>query len=237
MIRFYAPDIQETLELPEVESGHCIRVLRMREGDEIHVVDGKGKVYVCEITGANPKHTSVNILSVTAEPLHWTPRVTLAVSPTKNIDRMEWLVEKGIEIGVNKIVFLNCTNSVRRVVKRERVEKIMISAMKQSLKAQLPELVEMIYFRDFIAREDSACKYMGYCSPDVERREFAGTYDGISDICLLIGPEGDFTKEEVDSAIASGFMPVTFGNTRLRTETAALYSLCAAHTLMSIHQD
>ena len=233
MIRFYAPDIKNTLELPEVESGHCIRVLRMHEGDEIHVTDGAGHAFVCEITGASPKHTSVRIIEENDEPLHWSPQITLAVAPTKNMDRMEWLVEKGVEIGVNKVVFLNCLHSVRRVVKRERVEKIMVSAMKQSLKSTLPQLVEMIDFDKFIASETSECRFMGYCDPKIERREFACTYDGMSDICILIGPEGDFTPDEVNMAIDAGFMPVTFGNTRLRTETAALYALCSAHTIIT----
>jgi 16S rRNA (uracil1498-N3)-methyltransferase len=233
MIRFYAPDLLATGELPEVESGHCCRVLRMKEGDRVDVVDGKGNAYVCEITDAHPRHTAVDIIETTAEPLHWSPRITLAVAPTKNMDRMEWLVEKAVEIGVNRMLFLDCTHNVRRVVKRDRIEKIMVSAMKQSLKATLPELVEMTGFREFVTSDTSALKYMGYCSREIERKEFAREYDGKSDVSILIGPEGDFTPEEVNLAIGNGFMPVTFGNTRLRTETAALYALCAAHTIIT----
>ncbi len=234
MIRFYAPDIESDGRLPEVESSHCCRVLRMREGDRIEVVDGKGNVYRCEIVASHPKHTDVEILARETEILHWNPRITLAVAPTKNMDRIEWMVEKAVEIGVNRIVFLDCLHSVRRTVKRERVEKIIISAMKQSLKATMPELDGPVAFDDFVRSESAPLRYMGYCDPSVERHQFEREYDGIRDVTVLIGPEGDFSPEEVNLAIKSGFVPVTFGSTRLRTETAAIYSLCAAHTLIAM---
>lgn len=236
MIRFYSPDIESTGELPESDSAHCCRVLRMRTGDRIEVVDGHGNVYECEIEDPHPKHTSVTILSKHEESRHWSPRITMAVAPTKNLDRMEWLLEKAVEIGVDRIVFVNCHNSVRRVVKRERMEKILVSAMKQSLKARMPEFFEMMDFAKFVMTDVSVCRFMGYCSKEYPRKEFAVTYDGTSDITLLIGPEGDFTDSEVAEAVSHGYLPVTFGNTRLRTETAALYSLCAAHTLISIKE-
>lgn len=168
MIRFYAPDIEADGVLPEAESAHCCRVLRMRAGDVVDVTDGKGFAYRCEITDPHPRHTSVMILERVPEALHWSPRITLAVAPTKNMDRMEWLLEKAVEIGVNRIVFLDCEHSVRRVVKRERVEKILVSAMKQSLKATLPELEEMVSFRDYVARETAALRYVGYCDDSLE---------------------------------------------------------------------
>lgn len=236
MIRFYAPDLEVTCELPDVESAHCARVLRMKAGDTISVVDGRGNVFDCEILDPHPKHTSVVITGRSEEPLHWRPQLTLAVAPTKNMDRMEWLAEKAVEIGVNRLMFVDCERNVRRVVKRDRIEKIMVSAMKQSLKAWLPELVEMTSLSEFIAGDTSAMKFMGYCSPEVERRDFSSAYDGMSNLSILIGPEGDFTPAEVDMALAAGIMPVTFGKTRLRTETAALYALCSAHTLMSINE-
>lgn len=234
MIRFYSPDIITSSALPEVESGHCCRVLRMKAGDEIEVVDGKGNIYKCKILIANPRKTELEIIFVTSEPRHWLPYLTLAVAPTKNIDRIEWLVEKAIEIGVDKIVFMNCHNSVRRVVKRERIEKIMISAMKQSLKARLPELIEMIDFKEFVVSDNSSLKFVGYCDESLSRKDFAFAYDGKSDLTILIGPEGDFSSDEILEALKSGYQPVTFGNTRLRTETAALYGLCSAHTLMTL---
>lgn len=232
MIRFYSPDIESSMSLPASESQHCCRVLRMSAGDEIEVTDGKGYLYRCEITDANPKDTALEILEKREEPRHWLPRITIAVAPTKNIDRMEWLVEKSVEIGVDRIVFLDCHNSVRRVAKTERFERVMISAMKQSLKSRIPEFTGVIPFKEFIDSDGSEFRYMGYCDPEVERREFARVYHG-GDLSLLIGPEGDFTREEVEYAIAGGFIPVTFGNVRLRTETAALYALCAAHTILT----
>ena len=232
MILFYSPDIVAAGELSESDSAHCVRVMRMRDGDEIDVTDGKGNLYRCVITDAHPKHTSVDIVSTRRQELHWRPRITLAVAPTKNIDRMEWLAEKAVELGVNRLVFLNCRHSVRRVVKRDRMMKVMVAAMKQSLKATLPELVEMTEFSDFIREENCGMKFVGYCDDETERLEFARIYDGLSDITILIGPEGDFSPDEINDAFAAGFRPGTFGNTRLRTETAALFALCAAHTIM-----
>ena len=220
MIRFYAPDIESTGELPEGESAHCSRVLRLRSGERIEVVDGRGNLFECVIDDAHQRHTSVTVVSRSELTRHWTPRITLALAPTKNMDRMEWLVEKA-------------ERSVRRVVKRERVEKIMVSAVKQSLKATLPELVELVGFADFVAEDPSAVKFMGYCDERTERRDFAVGYDGTSDLTVLIGPEGDFSPGEVEMALSHGYMPVTFGATRLRTETAALYALCAAHTIIT----
>lgn len=234
MIRFYTPDIATTLTLSEVESGHCCRVLRMRQGDDIQVVDGNGRVYECRIVDANPRRTSVEILNVIEENQHWSPHITLAVAPTKNIDRMEWLAEKAVEIGVDKFVFINCKHNVRRVVKRERIEKIMISAMKQSLKCRLPKLVEITEFNSFIEDNSFSSRYFGYCDADTPRLDFVDAYDGREDIVVMIGPEGDFSHDEVSRAIELGWKPVTFGNTRLRTETAALYSLVATHVIIDL---
>lgn len=234
MIRFYSPDIESTSELPEQESSHCCRVLRMKSGDIVNVVDGRGREYVCEITDPHPRHTGLQILEVKEEKLHWEPYITLAVAPTKNFDRMEWLVEKAVEIGVNRLVFVDCEHNVRHVVKRERVEKILVAAMKQSLKATLPGLDEIMPLADFLRNDRSAIRFMGYCNPAIERKEFAREYDGVSDVSILIGPEGDFSADEVDAAVKAGFCPVTFGNTRLRTETAALYALCSTHTVISM---
>ncbi|MCM1370119.1 MAG: 16S rRNA (uracil(1498)-N(3))-methyltransferase [Candidatus Amulumruptor caecigallinarius] len=234
MIRFYAPDIEVTGVLPEQESAHCCKVLRMKAGDRISVVDGKGGVYECEICNPHRNRTSVEILSKSIEELHWQPNITLAVAPTKNMERMEWLVEKCVEIGVNRLVFVDCHNSVRKSVKRERLEKILISAMKQSLKATLPEFVEIMPVKELILNGNSTARYVGYCDSNYPRIKFATDYNGRDDITILIGPEGDFTPEEIKMAVDAGFKPVTFGATRLRTETAALYALCATHTDMEL---
>lgn len=238
MIRFFAPYIEQTGILPEVESGHCCRVLRMKTGDIINVVDGKGNAFECEILNANPKKTELRIISKTEEPRHWKPRVTIAVAPTKNIDRMEWLFEKATEIGVDSIVFLKCRRSERKEVKTERIEKILVSAMKQSMKSFIPKFQGMEDFKDYISslprKSGSEVRIMGYCSAEFPRKELTQVYEADDDVIILIGPEGDFTEDEVKLAVEAGFIPATFGNTRLRTETAALFALCAIHTINNI---
>ena len=235
MIRFYAPDIETDFSLPETESGHCCRVLRMKEGDILHAVDGKGNAFECVITNANPKKTEVDILSEHTEQKHSQPRVSLAVSPTKNIDRMEWLLEKATEIGIDNIVFLKCTRSERKDVKSERLLKILVSAMKQSMKSRIPDFAGMIDFKKFIKGLDCGneeeIRIMGYCSSEFPRKELVDVYTTGKDVTILIGPEGDFTPEEVEMSVKAGFTPATFGNTRLRTETAALYAVSAIHVI------
>ncbi|MDE7441180.1 MAG: 16S rRNA (uracil(1498)-N(3))-methyltransferase [Muribaculaceae bacterium] len=231
MIRFYSPDIQTEQTLPETESGHCCRVLRMKEGDRIFVVDGKGWEYECEITDAHPKHTSLEIISEREDPKHWKERIVLAVAPTKNIDRIEWMLEKAVEIGVDEIVLLKCDHSERKNINAERLEKIIVSAMKQSLKATMPLFRGLIPFREFMELADTKHRYMGYCDEETERREFAKEYPGNEDLTILIGPEGDFSPEEVELAIEKGFLPVTFGESRLRTESAALFAVTAIHVI------
>lgn len=234
MIQFYVPDIERDPALPEEESGHACRVLRMKEGDALQAVDGRGGRYLCTITSVRPGRVEVSIDEKKTEPRHWEWKITLAVAPSKNMDRMEWLVEKAVEVGIDRIVFLLCDRSERKVVKTERVRKIAVSAMKQSLKTRLPEIEEMTPFGDFIRDEHSGHRYFGYCSDSVERRDFTGEYPGCEDVCILIGPEGDFSPREVENAMAAGWTPVTFGRERLRTETAALYGVTAAHIISQI---
>ncbi|MDE6410227.1 MAG: 16S rRNA (uracil(1498)-N(3))-methyltransferase [Muribaculaceae bacterium] len=231
MIRFYSPDIETTGVLPEIESGHCCRVLRMKEGDIIYVVDGLGHEFECEITDAHPKHTALKIISSKEEPKHWKERIVLAVAPTKNIDRIEWMLEKVVEIGVDEIVLLKCDHSERRNINEERLLKIIISAMKQSLKATLPVFKGLIPFREYMDSIDTEGRYMGYCDSETERCDFATSYPGNRNLTILIGPEGDFSPEEVKLAISNGFIPVTFGESRLRTESAALFAVTATHVI------
>ena len=232
MIQFYAPDIERTLTLPESESAHCSRVLRMKAGDEAFVTDGKGKRFRCVILEPHQKHTSVEIIDFEEVPNHWDNRITLAVAPTKHADRMEWLLEKVVEIGVDKVVLLRCQRSERKSIKLERLEKVMVSAMKQSLKGVMPEIEEVTSFKSFVESVPDECqKFLGYCSKEYERKDFSKEYVSGKDVVIMIGPEGDFSPEEVKMAVRSGFMPVTFGQSRLRTETAALYSVTAIHVL------
>lgn len=230
MIQFYSPDIETTGMLPADESAHCCRVLRMKEGDSLRVVDGKGGLYECRLVSADPKGAMVDIVSVVRDAPHWGVKITLAVAPTKNIDRMEWLLEKAVEIGVDSIVLLKCDRSERKVVKTERLRKIMISAMNQSLKTTLPTLTDMVPLKEFVGGRLDGSLYMGYCDSETERKNFVCEYNG-GDVTFLIGPEGDFTPAEVRMALEKGFMPVTFGESRLRTETAALFAVEAVHIL------
>lgn len=233
MIRFYSPDIQQTGRLPEDESSHCVRVLRMREGADIETVDGAGNSYSCVVTDANPRGVYVEITERRTEPKQWNGRIVLAVAPTKNADRMEWLVEKVTEMGVDEIVLLRCEHSERKVMKTDRLQRIMVSAMKQSLKAQLPVLRGPVDFKEFMTETagSDACKVFGYCAASVPRRDFGQVFMAGSDLTVMIGPEGDFSPAEVEQAMSMGYLPVTFGKSRLRTETAALYAVAAFHVL------
>lgn len=232
MIQFYAPDIETTGELPESDSAHCCRVLRMKEGEEIYVVDGKGSRFRCVILEAHPKHTLVEIQEREQIPNHWDFELTLAVAPTKHADRMEWMLEKAVEIGIDRVVLLKCARSERKIMKTERLKKVMISAMKQSLKGVLTILEDVTDFDSFVKSVPIGVgKYFGYCSPDYPRADFSQNCKVKTPLVIMIGPEGDFSPDEVSLAVEHGFLPVTFGDSRLRTETAALYAVTAAHVI------
>ncbi|MGM9803528.1 MAG: 16S rRNA (uracil(1498)-N(3))-methyltransferase [Muribaculaceae bacterium] len=231
MHRFYAPDIAETLTLPEVESGHCVRVLRLREGDLIEVVDGMGNCYVCSIAVAHHKRCAVNIVSTAAVPCHWGKRIDIAIAPTKNLDRMEWMSEKCTEMGVDSIIPLRCRYSERKELKTERINKILVSAMKQSLKCTLPQLSEMTAVADVIAMPYEGKRYIAYCDENIPRRLFAQEYDSTKNALIMIGPEGDFSPEEIEMALNAGFVPVSLGDSRLRTESAAVMACAMCHTV------
>lgn len=230
MIQFYAPDIEATGVLPETESVHCCRVLRMKEGDKIFVTDGKGHRFECVILEAHPKHTAIEILAM--EEIHpwWGFQIDLCVAPSKNADRMEWLVEKAVEIGIDKIFLMKCNRSERKTLRTDRLEKIAISAMNQSLKTNKPEIIGPIDFKDIITDGFSGFKCLGYCDAAYPLLSFANEFKG-GDVRILIGPEGDFSPEEISMAVANGYKPVTFGGSRLRLETAALYAAVAAHVI------
>ena len=234
MHRFYCPDIADTLTLGEEDSKHCVKVLRMGEGDTIEVVDGNGTLYTCRITMAHPKRCAVEVTERMQQPPHWGHRIVLGVAPTKNLDRIEWLVEKCVEMGVDRIIPLRCHNSERTVLKTERLKKIMVSAMKQSLKATLPRLDEMTSVMDVIAEDFDGTRCIAYCDamlPREQRRTLPSVYRPGGDVMVLIGPEGDFSPEEVQAATAAGFIPVTLGESRLRTETAGLMAVAAVHAM------
>jgi len=234
MHRFYCPDIADTLTLGEEDSKHCVKVLRMGEGNTIEVVDGNGNLYTCRISMAHPKRCAIEVLDKEQQPPHWGHRIVLAIAPTKNLDRIEWLVEKCVEMGVDRIIPLRCHNSERTVLKTERLKKIMVAAMKQSLKATLPQLDEMTSIMDVIAEGVEGTRCIAYCDamlPREQRRTLPSVYRPGSDVMVLIGPEGDFSPEEVQAATAAGFVPVTLGESRLRTETAGLMAVALIHAM------
>lgn len=228
MIQFYAPEIKETHALPEMDSGHCIRVLRMTAGHHIRVVDGRGGVYECVITDPNPKQTTVDIVEETVTSKLWQGKITIGIAPPKNIDRFEWFVEKATELGVDQIVPIRCARSERKDVRHDRIEKVIIAAMKQSLQAYKPTLFEMTPLAEFL-KLNAEVKGIGYCDANIGRRDFVDIYRPCTDVNILIGPEGDFTEAEVDASILSGFTPIVLGPTRLRTETAALTAVDTVH--------
>ena len=211
-----------------------MRVLRLVEGDEIEVVDGAGMLYRCRIAMAHAKHCGVEIVSKQACLPHWGRKIMIAVAPTKNLDRIEWMAEKCTEIGVDRITPLLCRHSERKVLKTERLHKIVVAAMKQSLKAQLPQLDELTPIEDFLAENSDAQRFIAYCDeslPRDERKSLAQVYEPSRDAVVLIGPEGDFDPQEVALALKAGFVPVTLGESRLRTETAALMAVATMHVI------
>lgn len=226
MALFYVPDIADRWELSEEEAAHCLRVLRLSVGDSLEITDGKGTLYKAEISSIAGKHCYVEAKETVAMPKNWRGNIHIAIAPTKNMDRIEWLAEKATEIGLDAITFLNCRFSERKVIKTERIERIVVSAMKQSLKYTKPLVGEMVDFKKFIATPRSGAKFIAHCY-DSERMLLKDLLCVGEDATILIGPEGDFSPEEVELAVQAGYRPVSLGSSRLRTETAGL---AACHT-------
>lgn len=227
---FYTPDILTDPELPFEEAQHCIKVLRKKEGDEILLADGKGNFYDAEIIQANPKHCIVNIVKSIFQKKNWNFNIQIAFAPTKNMDRVEWFAEKATEIGIDHFSPILCQYSERKEIKLQRIEKILVSAMKQSQKAYLPRLDEMQSFSQFVKQEFDGQKFIAHCYPQ-EKPILKEVYKKGMNALILIGPEGDFSEKEVEEAILSGFQPISLGESRLRTETAALAACHAVHVL------
>ena len=229
---FYTPDIATSCEMPEEEAGHCLRVLRLTVGDEVMLTDGKGSFYKAVISAATYKRCQLKVIEELPQEKGWTGWLHLAMAPTKNMDRTEWFAEKATEIGFDELTFLNSRYSERKVIKTERIEKILVSAVKQSLKASKPVLNEMMDFNKFISQEFHGQKFICHCN-EGEKKLLKDVVIPGEDAVILIGPEGDFSPEEVAKAMACGFIPVSLGKSRLRTETAALV---AVHTLNLFNQ-
>lgn len=229
---FYTPHIDRSHELPEEEAWHCLRVLRLEPGDEIMLTDGRGSFYRAEIALSTGKKCSFNVLETLPQPPLHPCRLHLALAPTKNMDRMEWLAEKATELGIDELSFLDCRHSERRQLKLERIEKIVVSAVKQSLKARVPVLNEMTDFKQFVKHPFSGQKFIAHCHEGTKPLLQHALLPG-QDALVLIGPEGDFSAEEVALATDHGFQAVSLGASRLRTETAAL---AAGHILCLFNQ-
>ena len=233
---FYSSDIQGSIvRLDSVESGHLVRVLRHKAGDEISVIDGKGSLYRCTLLNADPKEAEAQVIERVypfgSHPYH----LTLAVCPTKNNDRYEWFAQKATEFGIDRIVPTIGEHSERRVFKTDRIGKIVLAATKQSLKASLPQIDEPMSVKQFITScaDSKALKLICYCSDELaQRTSIKEALESLGDnreIIVLIGPEGDFSQGEVRAAMDSGWVPVQLGESRFRTETAALAATAAVY--------
>ncbi|RLJ77514.1 16S rRNA (uracil(1498)-N(3))-methyltransferase [Pedobacter alluvionis] len=223
---FYTPDItQNTYTLNEEESKHCVRVLRLTIGSIVNLVDGKGGFYTAEITSDNPKKVSLSILKIETEFHKRNHYLHIAVAPTKNIDRIEWFLEKATELGIDEITPIITDRSERRVVKEDRLNKVITSAVKQSIKAYHPKLNDAISFDTFLKEPFDGDKLIAHCIDNNAKQYISKLVTPHQKYLILIGPEGDFTPDEVNLALNKGFKALTLGDNRLRTETAAL-SVC-----------
>lgn len=221
---FYTPDIQPSVKqyfLNEEESKHCARVLRLNVGDEVQLIDGRGGFYVARIKDAHPKRTILDIVSVTESYQRRNHYLHIAVAPTKNIERLEWFLEKATEIGIDEISLIICQRSERKEARVDRLNRIITSAVKQSIKAYHPVLNEPIPFAKFISAGLSGQGFIAHCNPGDKASLKSVLETGIK-TTILIGPEGDFAENEVVAAFSAGYKPITLGESRLRTETAAL---------------
>lgn len=231
MRSFYDPNIEinsESHVLSEEESAHACRVLRLKNGDLIEILDGKGNSVECEIQEAHPKKCLVLIKKVNSsqKPTSW---IHIAIAPTKNMDRIEWFCEKATEMGIMEITLLQCKNNERKHVKLDRLEKILVSAMKQSKRTYLPLLNDMIGFEKFVAQHPKGLIAHCYTQEKMELRPELQK----EMVPILIGPEGDFTENEVALALKSGYKGLNLGINRLRTETAALYACAVAYEIQN----
>ncbi len=231
---FYAPDITgDTYILDDKESKHIIRVLRMKKGTSVRLIDGKGNLYEGAITDPDPKKCAIKIQSVTRNFEKRNYRLHVAISPLKNPERFEWFIEKSVEIGIDEITPLICRNTEKPGIKPERIRNLIISAMKQSLKAGNTILNTPCLFGEFVNNKHQGAKMLAHCDHNAERKGISEVYEKGNDAVILIGPEGDFSEEEINMGVSKGFIPVHLGNSRLRTETAGV---AACHSIYFINQ-
>jgi 16S rRNA (uracil1498-N3)-methyltransferase len=231
---YYAPDITDgQYILDEKESRHSIRVMRMKKGDLVRLIDGKGNLYQGTITAPDPKKCIIGIGSVIKNFESRPYKLHIAISPLKNPDRFEWFVEKSVEIGVDEITPVICRRTEKTGIKTERIKGLIISAMKQSLKAKDTILNDLIPFSDFIRSDREGCLMIAHCNGKLKRSGITDIYSRGDNALILIGPEGDFSEDEILSASEKGFNPVHLGNSRLRSETAGI---TACHSIYFMNQ-
>ena len=245
---FFVPDAANQSELPAEEATHALRVLRLKGGDEIFLMHGDGIFYRAEVSAASNKRCLYEIKESMPQQRAWNGHIHLAIAPTKMMERIEWMAEKATEIGFDELSFLNCQFSERKVVKVPRIDKIVVSAVKQSHKAWKPQVNEMENFREFVTTPRPGRKFICHCYEEVEKKDFfreiseTGSTSTASsagepkasdshsdDITVLVGPEGDFSIDEVRFALENGYESVSLGTSRLRTETAGLVAVNMAH--------
>jgi len=232
MTLFYVPNLATANVLTEEESFHAVKVLRLQAGDYIIVVDGVGGYHKAKITLAHHKRCAFEILESQPEFGKRDYKLHIAIAPTKNMERLEWFIEKATEIGIDEITPIICRFSERKMVKEERLEKIIVSAAKQSVKAYFPKLNPQCSFDELLKNHQASQKFIAHCY-EQDKRLFQTEISKVSDGFILIGPEGDFSEEEVQEAVALGFVPVSLGESRLRTETAGVV---ACHTVALLNQ-
>lgn len=229
---FYVPDAASQGALPEEEARHATRVLRLQEGDEMFLMDGRGTFYRAEVTLASNKKCLYRVLQTMPQEAAWTGRIHLAIAPTKDMGRVEWMTEKSTEIGFDSLSFLDCQFSERRTLRTDRVEKIMISALKQSRKPWAVQIEGLTPFRQFIDSHQTGRRFICHCYSEVPRTNLHAVLQQLppdEDVSILVGPEGDFSIQEVQYALSQGYESVTLGSSRLRTETAGLYAVMLAN--------
>jgi 16S rRNA (uracil1498-N3)-methyltransferase len=231
---FYAPGIKGKVHiLGEKESGHCIRVLRMKKNTPVKLIDGRGNLYEGFVSVPDPKGCEISITGITADFERRPYKLHIAISPLKNPERFEWFIEKSVEIGIDEITPLICRNSEKKSVKPERINNIIVSAMKQSLKTVLTSFNDPVEFSEFVTRKNDCKKIISHCSARFDRRAISDLYVREDDALILIGPEGDFSDDEISLALNNGFKSAHLGKSRLRTETAGI---AACHSIYFMNQ-
>ena len=228
---FYNPDINNAsnqFTFDKIESRHIVKVLRKKEGDVLFITNGKGELFTAEVIVANDKKCTIQIIKSEVKEKPWNYYLHIAIAPTKNNDRLEWFLEKATEIGIDEITPITCKHSERKVIKKERLDKVVVSAMKQSLKFRLPKLNEAVTFQDFIRQDFNGDLFIAHCE-ETDKKTLKNKLTSRllskgqqQKITILIGPEGDFSTKEIEMALQQNFIPVSLGESRLRTETAGI---------------